>query len=388
MNFFKTVLVRTLTAIALLLVLPAQAADVIRVGTTQSLTGRFAQEGTAQLEGLRMWVDDINARGALLGKRVELVHYDDHSDAERVTWLYGELINKHKVDLLIGPYSSELTMAASDVAESANFPMVTAAASADQIWNRGYKNIFGIDTPSSNYMDLAVSEAAEHGAKTVALFYAEGDFAEDVAKGVRREAKEHGLRIIFDEKYSPTKADFARLAAKLKALDVDIVLGATYLSDSVAIGKALGPGKRLDVDMVALTVGPALREFHDMLDGNVEGVVGVVQWLRTARMPKAQDFSYRFRQMHGHNPAVHATIGYSAGQVTESAVRLAGSLDKNAVRQQLGEMEFRSLLGFYKVDSTGRQIGKTNFLLQWQDDRRRLVAPDLIAERKLIYPRP
>jgi len=384
-KFFKTVIV---AVAALLVVLPLQAAETIKVGTTQSLTGRFATEGGAQLQGLQMWVEDINSRGALLGKKVELVYYDDHSDPERVAWLYAQLINEHKVDLLIGPYSSELTMVASEVAEEAGFPMVAAAASADQIWERGFSNVFGIDTPSSNYMDLAVQEAASRGAKTAALFYADGDFAVDVAKGVRREAKAQGIKIIFDEKYTPTKMDFMRLGAQLKELDVDIVLGATYLADSVGIAKALGPGERLDVDMVALTVGPALREFSDMLNNNVEGVVGVVQWLRTARMPKAQDFSYRFRQMHGHNPAVHATIGYSAGQITEAAVRLANSLDRDALREQLGKMEFRSLLGFYKVDDTGRQVGKTNFLLQWQDNRRRLVAPDDIAERKLIYPGP
>ena len=125
-----------------------------------------------------------------------------------------------------------------------------------------------------------------------------------------------------------------------------------------------------------------------MLDNNVEGVVGVVQWLRTVRLPKAQDFSYRFRRMHGHNPGVHAAIGYSAGQVTEAAVRLAGNLEHDALRQQFRELRFRSLIGHYQVDETGRQVAKRNYLLQWQGNQRRLVAPENIAERELIYPRP
>jgi len=118
-----------------------------------------------------------------------------------------------------------------------------------------------------------------------------------------------------------------------------------------------------------------------------EGIVGVVQWLRSVRKPGAQDFAYRYRLRYGYNPGVHAVIGYSAGQVLEAAVRLAGSLDKDAVREQLMKLEFHSLLGNYKVDETGRQIGKRNYLLQWQDDSRRLVAPPDVAERKLIYPR-
>jgi hypothetical protein len=68
-------------------------------------------------------------------------------------------------------------------------------------------------------------------------------------------------------------------------------------------------------------------------------------------------------------------------------VRLAESTDKDAVREQLKKLEFHSLFGNYKVDETGRQIGKHNYLLQWQNDHRRLVAPPDVAERKLVYPR-
>ena len=368
----------------------AEEEPPILVGTTQSLSGRFAGEGRLQLEGLLMWADDVNARGELLGRPVQLIHYDDHSDPDRVEALYDKLINERKVDLLIGPYSSELTLRATDVAERNNFPIVTAAASADSIWSRGYRNVFGIDVPSSNYMDIAVEEAARRGAKTVALFYAEGDFAEDVARGVRREAKKHGLRLVMDRKYAVDKADFRKLAEELVALEAeaDVVLGATYLSDSVAIAKGMGERRRLGVDMVALTVGPANREFSTMLGGNLNGVCGVVQWLRSVRLPGAQDFSYRYRQMHGHNAGAYAAIGYSAGQVTEAAVRLAGTTDKNALREQLRSLRFSSLIGHYQVDDTGRQLAKRNYLLQWQDDRRRLVAPADIAESELIYPRP
>ena len=391
MRMFKAI-ISVIAAACLWLSLPAAGQDEtpILVGTTQSLSGRFQEEGRLQLEGLRMWTSDINARGELLGRKVELVHYDDESDPRRVATLYDRLINQHKVDLLIGPYSSELTLVATEVAERNNFPIVTAAASAETIWSRGYRNVFGIDVPSAEYMDIAIEEAASRGAKSVALFYAEGDFAEDVARGVREEVAKHGMTLVMDRQYSISGSDFRALAEELLAIEdqTDVVLGATYLSDSVAIAKALGQRRKMKVDMVALTVGPALTEFRSMLDNNVDGVVGVVQWLRTVRLPGAQDFAYRFRQMHGHNPGVHAAIGYSAGQVVEAAARLAGTTDRDALREQLRTMRFRSLVGHYQVDDTGRQVAKRNYLLQWQDGRRRLVAPAEVAERELIYPRP
>ena len=371
---------------ATLLFTTTAQADTIRVGTTQSLTGIYKEFGEEQLRGLRMWVDDINARGALLGQDVVLVHYDDHSNKERSAGLYGKLIEENSIDLLVGPYGSDITLAASTVAEEHNFPMVAAAASAEKIWQRGYKNIFGIDTPAANYMDLAITVAADKGAKTFALIYSDTEFSREVAVGVRREIDKLGLELVLDEEYCLDDCNYVSLAEKLRESNADVLLAATYLEDSFAISEALGPMK-LNADMVALTVGPALREFGDRMGAKAEGIVGVVQWLRSVRMPMAQDFAYRYRQKYGNNPGVHAAIGYSAGQVLEAAVRLAGSTDKDAVREQLGSMQFRSLLGHYQVDETGRQSGKRNYLLQWQDDRRRLVSPSNIAERELIYPR-
>jgi branched-chain amino acid transport system substrate-binding protein len=368
----------------------SHAADTIRVGTTQPLTGKFKDFGEEQLRGLQMWVHDINSRGALLGKTVELVYYDDYSEPDRSAMLYRQLIEKDKVDLLIGPYSSDSTLAASSVAEKYNFPMVASAASAETIWQRGYKNIFGTDVPAANYMDVAIVAAQEKGATTFDLISSDSSFSKDVADGVRRELASRGLTLLLDEVYSLDQRDFTALAKKLRNSKGDVLLGATYLEDSISISKAIGATggqRRLKKDMVALTVGPALREFGDVFGPAAEDIVGVVQWLRSVRKPGAQDFAYRYRLKYGYNPGVHAAIGYSAGQVIEAAVRLAESTDKDAVREQLKKLEFHSLFGNYKVDETGRQIGKHNYLLQWQDDHRRLVAPPDVAERKLVYPR-
>jgi branched-chain amino acid transport system substrate-binding protein len=302
--------------------------------------------------------------------------------------LYRQLIEKDKVDLLIGPYSSDTTLAASSIAEQHNFPMVASAASAEKIWQRGYKNIFGTDVPAANYMTLAIDVAQENGAKTFDLISSDGAFSTEVAIGVRDEIARRGLTLLLDEVYQLDQTDFTALAKKLTKSKGDVLLGATYLHDSLAISRALRDiGHKSRKDMVALTVGPALREFGDEFGPGAEGIVGVVQWLRSVKKPGAQDFAYRYRLKYGYNPGVHAVIGYSAGQVLEAAVRLAESTDKDAVREQLGKLEFHSLLGTYKVDETGRQVGKRNYLLQWQNDRRRLVAPPDVAERKLIYPR-
>ncbi|MEZ5571430.1 MAG: amino acid ABC transporter substrate-binding protein [Halioglobus sp.] len=360
------------------------ANEPIKIGTTQSLTGHYSEFGLEQLRGLQMWAADVNARGELLGRPVEVVYYDDGSrDAGSVAG-YKKLIEQDKVDVLVGPYSSSLTLEASLVAEKHNIPMVTAAASAEEIWNRGLKFIFGADTPAGDYLN-GLGVASDAGVRTVALVYARTEFGSELATSSKGSIVDRGLKIVMDEGYAPEQRDFSALAKRLAEVDADLIFGISYLDDSIALVRDLkkaGAKPR----MLGFTIGPGLREFGDRLGPDAEGVLGIVQWLRASRQPGAQDFAYRFKQRYGYNPGVYAVLGYSAGQILESAVRLAGTTEHQAVRDQLSSMYFRALIGSYNVDSTGRQKGRLNYVLQWQNDQRRLVAPADIAESPLIYP--
>ena len=362
------------------------AKEDIKVGITVSLTGDYADFGREEYQGAQMWVGDINARGGLLGRKVELVYYDDESDPETSARLYERLISEDKVDLLLGPYSSDVTLAACEVAERHNFPMLTTGAAASEIWAQGYKNIFGMDAPARNYMDLPIHYMKEQGLTRIALIYAGTDFPQEIARGVREEAQANGLEIVFDEEYAPDTTDFSALVKRMRASNPDAVIGGTYLNDSVAIVQQ-AKASRLSPKMFVFTVGPAVRDFGDDLGAaDAEDVLGVVPWMRSSGMPQSRDFSYRYKRKYGYNAAHHAVYGYSGGQILEAAVRLAGTLDKDAVREQLGNMTFRSLFGHYKVNDTGEQTAKQIFVMQWKDGYRLLVLPDDLAESPIDYP--
>ena len=362
----------------------SQAAEPIRVGVTASLTGAYAKLGQDQLSGIRMWADDINARGALLGHKVEIVHYDDASDPEKSAALYERLITQDKVDLLLGPYSSDITLAASRVAERHNFPMVATGAASGKIWEQGFSNIFQIDAPADQYMELPLGLANEKGLKRIALVYADTEFPREVAAGARTMAASHGMQIVLDEAYPQDSLDFAGIAGRLKAAAPDVVIGGTYFNDSVALVRAIR-SVGLKPEIMVMTVGPAQQDFGRQLGDDANGVMGAIAWMRSGKMPLAYDFSFRYKQKYGHNAAVHAAYGYAGGQVLEAAARLAGSLDRDAVREQLKTMKFRSLLGHYRVDETGRQTAKKTFVLQWQDGFRLLVMPEDIADSLVKY---
>ncbi|HFD80036.1 MAG TPA: hypothetical protein ENK05_06550 [Gammaproteobacteria bacterium] len=363
----------------------ARSADEITVGITLSLSGPYADFGREELNGVQMWVSDVNERGMLLGRQVRLKYYDDHSDPETSARLYEKLISEDKVDLLLGPYSSDITLAASTVAEKHDFPMLATGAAADEIWERGYRNIFGLETPASHYMDLLMTVLAEHHIERIAIVYADANFTRAVMDGVRREAANRKLDIVFDREYPQDSEDFGALIEAAKASRPDILIGGTYFDDAVALVRQ-SRASDFSPKAFVFTVAPAVPEFGEALGSAAEGMMGVVPWMQSAHLPMGEDFAYRYRHRFGYEPGHHAAYGYGGGQTLEAAVRLAGSLDHDKLREQFRTMRFTSLFGHYRVDQTGKQIGKSTYVMQWQHGRRRLVLPRNLREGEIIYP--
>ena len=365
--------------------LVSAGAEPIKVGVTASLSGDYAAQGREQLQGIQMWAHDLNARGALLGRPVEIVYYDDKSDADTSAALYERLVSEDKVDLLLGPYSSGLTLAASRVAEKHHFPMVATGASSTDIWSRGNDYIFQVDAPANTYVKLVIESASKAGLNTIALVYAGSDFPRQVAEGVRVEAARQGMEIVFDEEFAQDSTDFADIVERIRAESPDVFIGGTYLDGSIAIMKQ-AKKSGLSPKAFVFTVGPALPQFSEALGPDAEGVLGVVAWMAAAHMPMALDFAFRYQERYGETASVYAAYGYGACQVLEAGVRLAGSLDKDAIRMQLGQMKFRSVFGGYEVEYTGKQLAKDTYIMQWQRGERRLVLPKELRDSPIEYP--
>lgn len=362
----------------------AQAADIV-VGTSVALTGKYARTGQEQLQGFQMWVDEVNARGGLLGRKVALKYYDDESKPETGAKLYEKLITDDKVDLLIGPYSSDVTMAASTVAEKHNFPMVSSGASASEIWERGYKNTFGLYTLAELYMDQILEFGKSKGLKKIALVYENTSFPRGVASGVRSKAKALGMQIVYDEEYGKASTDFTSTIVKIKAKKPDMIIGGSYLPDSTAFVRQ-AKENRLYAKIFAFAVGPGLPDFGKNLGLDAEGVMGNTQWEPTLKLPGAREFSEKYKAKYGHEPGYHAGGGYGAGYVLEEAVKKAGSTDRNKVREALFALDTVNAFGRFKVDKTGRQIGKPAYAVQWLNGERHIVFPVEAATAKVVYP--
>ncbi|HYB73076.1 MAG TPA: amino acid ABC transporter substrate-binding protein [Candidatus Sulfotelmatobacter sp.] len=365
----------------------AQQKTPIKVGASLSLTGQLSRSGVEQEHGYKLWEQEVNARGGLLGRPVELVLYDDKSDPATGAKLYEKLITVDKVDLLEGPYSSPVTKAASAITEKYRFPMLSTGGSARDIFERGFRYIFQVATPSEYYMVGAVEIGAKHGAKTMVVVSENTVFTQECAKGAQEHGKKLGIQTLHYEEYSRGVTDLAPLILKSKQLKPDMFIACTYGPEAILFTRQM---KDLDFSpkLFGFSVGVALPDYAKGLGQDAEAVFGSSQWEPGARLPGAKEFAEKFRKAFNFEPSYHAAQGYVGGLLMEKAVNETKSLDKEKIRDYLAKLDTVTLYGRYKVNDKGLQIGKPAYLIQVQDGRRAIVWPDDAAEAKYIYPFP
>ncbi|HEY7039793.1 MAG TPA: amino acid ABC transporter substrate-binding protein [Methylomirabilota bacterium] len=388
MTSFKRVAPIALAGIVLAsLPLPAQAQTPIRIGASLSVTGTYAKPGTQQKEGYDVCTDELNAKGGLLGRKIEFVVYDDQSTPATAVKLYEKLITEDKVDAVMGPYSSAVSEAVANVTEKYKKVMVAPLAATTSIFKKGRKYIFMVISPAEVYLEGLVDMAAKHGLKTVAILNEDTLFPKASAAGTAEAAKKRGMQVVLQESYPKGNTDFSALLVKIKALNPDVIAAGTYFDDAVAITRQM---KELNVNpkMFGLTVGGDIPEFYDLLKQNAEYVYGSTQWDEALPYPGAKEFVAAFKKKFKHEPSYHAAAGYAGCLIYAEAVKRAGSLDADKVRDQLLKLETKTAFGDYKVDADGFQIAHKMVMLQWQDGKRVVVWPDDLASGKARYPTP
>jgi branched-chain amino acid transport system substrate-binding protein len=368
-------------------VMPATAQGPIRIGASLSLTGTYAKLGKNQHEGYQLCEKDLNAKGGLLGRRVQFVVYDDQSMPATAVRLYEKLITEDKVDAIMGPYSSPVTEAAVNVTEKYKKVMVAPLAATTSIFKKGRKYIFMVISPAEVYLEGLVDMAAKRGLKTVAVVNEDTLFSKAAAAGAVEIVKKKGLQVVFAEAYPKGNTDFSALLTKVKAANPDVLAAATYFDDAVALTRQM---KELNVNpkMFGVTVGGDLPEFYDTLKQNAEYIYGATQWEHTLPYPGNPEYFEAYKKDFGHEPSYHSTAGYAGCLIYAEAVKRANSLDADKVREQLLKLETRTPFGDYKVEADGFQVAHKMVTFQWQREKKVTVWPDELAQGKPLFPTP
>jgi len=386
-TFWKVLAAAVVAAAVLAGALPAWAQAPIRIGASLSLTGTYAKPGTYQREGYDVCAEEVNAKGGLLGRKVEFVLYDDQSMPATGVKLYEKLITEDKVDAVMGPYSSPITEAVANVSEKYKKVLVSPLAATTSIFKKGRKYIFMVISPAEVYLEGLVDMAAKRGLKTVAIINEDTLFAKASASGVAELAKKKGLQVVLQEAYPKGNTDFSALLVKIKAVNADVLAAGTYFDDAVAITRQM---KELGVNpkMYGLTVGGDLPEFYDLLKQNAEYIYGATQWDDSLPYPGQKEFLAGYKKKFKGEPSYHTAAGYAGCLLYVEAARRAGTLDADKVRDELLKLKTRTAFGDYAVEPDGFQTAHKMVMLQWQDGKRVIVWPEDLANAKARFPTP
>lgn len=389
-------------------------AETAVIGFTASQTGSYNVESTNQINGLNLCMGEIEEAGGIAlsdGTNVvfESVSYDDESNKDRVQELYTRLATEDDADFLISPYSSGLTDAAAVIAEQYGKVMITTGAASDSTYQKGFQHVFQTYTPASRYLTGALDLLADTDpdASKIAIVYENSKFSTDVATALQGYAEEQGYEITLFEGYDPETTDFAPFINKIEESQPDAILGGGHFQDGSTFVRQLEE-KEIGVQFVALLVAPPDPSFAELGEAAV-GIVGPSQWEPQAAFsaeaaaeagkeffgPSSSEFTEMYVDAHGEEPSYHAAGGYVACLLLQKAIEDAGTLDAEAVRTALENLELQTFFGDIKFDTSsenhGLQIGHSMVYVQWQEEGelvKEVVWPASGATASTLYPIP
>lgn len=333
----------------------AENKQPIRIGFSIAQTGPLSGAGKSGLVALEMWRDDVNAAGGLLGRPVELVVYDDQTNPAMSPRLYTKLLDVDKVDLLIGPYGTNVTAPIMPLVKRRNLLLIGNFAldvNAEIRHDMYFNNM-----PVASGRDWAAPflELSEQlGAKTVAVLASDAEFAQTLAVGVRAQIADHHMKLVYDENYPPNTVDFSSVMRAIRAKQPDAVFVASYPSESAAIVRALGEigvGKSVKLfggGMVGLQYGSLMES----LGSNLNGVVNYTFWAPEKSMDFAgvRDFVKRYQERArdaGVDPLGYylPPYCYAIGQILAQAVTATNSLDQAKLAKYIHSHEINTIVG-------------------------------------------
>jgi branched-chain amino acid transport system substrate-binding protein len=373
----------------------AAGPKVIKLGCAISFTGGQSRSGKLYRDSYDMAVDEINKTGGVMvgGKKYQLkiVYYDDKSDPTESSRLIEKLISEDKVNFLLGPYSSGITIPDSIVAQRYRMPMIEGGGASGKIFSRNNKYIFGTLPPAGQYFKstLEMFKTLDPAPKTIAILYSDDKFDVSVAEGTQKLAGPMGFDVVLYEKYAEGAKDFTSILTKIKSMNVDAVLVSGHTEESLIFTQQ---AKELNVcpKVIDMTVGPSEADFRKSLQKDAEYIYGVASWstqmdFKGYLFKDTQEFVKLFKERFDYDPDYHNASGIADVAVFKDAIERAGTLDPQKVRDAIAATRLDTIYGTVEFSDNG-QIKGTSVVLQIQGGEIYQVFPS--GSKSPIYPTP
>jgi len=341
----------------------AQALPPIKIGHSMALTGTLGAGGKAAQIALEMWVHDVNAKGGLLGRKVELITYDDQSNPANTPGIYTKLLDVDKVDLLIAPYATVPTAPIMPLVKQRGKLLMgnfSFQVNHELHYDRWFNNAPWNDAAS--WSDNFFRAGKTLHAKSVAFISADQEFAQNLARGAKTIAAKDGFKTVYDQTYPPSTVDFSSMVRAIRAAKPDIVFVMAYPNDSVGIVRSVhelgvGPSvKLIGGGMVGLQFGPVAESLGSMLNGWVNYAVYAPE--KTMNFPGVKSFLERYSKK-----ATEAKVdplgyylppyNYAIGQMLAQAITATKSLDDKVLAEYMHTHVMKTIVGDIRFGADG-----------------------------------
>lgn len=385
--------------------IPASAAEekIIKIGAPLSMSGRHQINGKHTRRGYNLASTVINGNGGIeIGDttyRIKLVYYDDESNPKLAEKFAKRLINKDKVQFLLGPYGSENTEAVAMVAERAGIPLVQGNGASNTLFEQKRRFMFGVLSTSDSYLSEALNLVAEQAKKmdrkpssiTIGIAVENDLFSKDLRQGVINEAKKFGMDVVVDEILPRDYGDMTFILDQVESKRPDLLIVSGHEGGAdLAIRQIME--RKLTVPMVAMTHCEG-ADVHGKYGLGANYTICATQW--SSEMPyegkwfgTAHDYKRKFEAEYGYSPPYQAAESTAALLVLADAIQRAASLDPEEVRAALAATDVQTFFGWVRFDEYGRNKAKPMVLRQLVQGRYLIVAPSGFARHEVIFPRP
>jgi branched-chain amino acid transport system substrate-binding protein len=407
----------TLTATVMVLVLAtgglffARGADPIKIGFGMALTGGLSANGKPALLALQIWKDDVNKKGGLLGRPVELVYYDDKTDPATIPGIYAKLLDVDKVDLVISGYGTNLIAPLMPIAMERKLTLIGMFGLANNEKYQ-YPNYFQIQpagpepqtSTALGFFELAARQNPRP--QTVAIVGADAEYPQNALVGARELIKRFGFKTVYDKTYPPSTVDYTPIVRSIKATNPDILFIASYPPDSVGMLRAIHEvglqPKIIGGGMVGLMFTTVMTSMGPLLNG----IVNYDFWAPEPTMmavPGVKEFlkEYQARaEKAGVDPLGYylPPYSYAVGQVIAQSVTATKGFDQQKLADYMRATEFDTVVGKVKFGKNGEWAKGRTLMVQYQKiqgnaidqfrgpGKKVVLYPDELKSGTIIYP--
>src|SRR5881296_1009920 len=390
--------------------LVAQAADPIKIGFGMALTGGLSANGKPALLALQIWKDDVNKKGGLLGRPVELVFYDDQTNPATVPGIYTKLLDVDKVDLVISGYGTNLIAPLMPIAMERKLTVIGMFWLANNEKYQ-YPNYFQIQpagpdpqiSTAIGFFELAAKQNPRP--QTVAVVGADAEYPQNAMVGARELVKRFGFKLVYDKNYPPATTDYTPIVRAIKATNPDIVFIASYPPDSVGMLRAAHEVGLQPKIMGGGMVGLQFTTIMNSMGSKLNGIVNYDYWVpeKTMMFPGIAEF-FKEYQPRATKEGVD-TLGYylppyayAAMQILGDAVTTTKGLDQQKIADHIRSHEFSTIVGKVKFGKNGEWAKGRTLMVQYQKvqdgnieqfrqpGKKPVLYPEELKSGNIIYP--